>query len=64
MIQEPFSGDHGNWQERIDHFECVAVANKSDNDGDNLKWLRVRLTGKAHTSFMKLPDIHIWSSLD
>ena len=27
-----------------------------ETDGDRLKWLRVRLTGKAHTLFMKLPE--------
>ena len=26
------------------------------HDGDKLKWLRVRLTGKANTVFMKLPE--------
>ncbi|KAL5473844.1 hypothetical protein EMCRGX_G028406 [Ephydatia muelleri] len=56
LIPEPFSGDCGNWQEWIDHFESVAVVNKWDTDGDKLKWLRVRLTGKAHTVFMKLPE--------
>ena len=56
LIPEPFSGDCGNWQEWIDHFESVAVVNKWDTDEDKLKWLRVRLTGKAHTVFMKLPE--------
>eukprot|EP00731_Ephydatia_muelleri_P031479 Em0022g993a len=43
-------------QEWVDHFESVAVVNKWDTDGDKLKWLTVRLTGKAHTVFMKLPE--------
>ena len=56
LIPEPFSGDCGNWQDWIDHFESVAVVNKWETDGEKLKWLRVRLTGKTHTVFMKLPE--------
>eukprot|EP00731_Ephydatia_muelleri_P031437 Em0022g951a len=56
LIPEPFSGYCGNWQEWIDHFESVAVVNKWDTAGYKLKWLTVRLTGKAHTVFMKLPE--------
>ena len=49
LILETFSGDCGNWQKWIDHFESFAVVNKWDT-------LEVRLTRKAHTVFMKLPE--------
>ena len=32
------------------------MVNKWETGGEKLKWLRVRLTGKAQTAFMKLPD--------
>ena len=41
--------------EWVQHFESVAVVNKWDSDDDELKWLKVRLTGKARTAFQKLP---------
>ena len=56
LLPEPFSGDAADWNEWLSHFESVAVVNKWETGGEKLKWLRVRLTGKAQTAFMKLPD--------
>ena len=42
--------------EWVTHFESVAIVNKWEKDEDKLKWLRVRLTGKAQTAFMNLPE--------
>ena len=44
------------WNEWVTHFENVAVVNKWETGEEKLKWLRVRLTGKAQTAFMKLPE--------
>eukprot|EP00731_Ephydatia_muelleri_P010418 Em0005g1004a len=43
------------WTEWAEHFESVVTVNKWDSDDDKLKWLKVRLTGKARTAFQKLP---------
>ena len=57
LLPEPFSGDPaGDWKEWVTHFESVAIVNKWEKDEDKLKWLRVRLTGKAQTAFMNLPE--------
>ena len=45
-----------NGYEWVTHFENVAVVNKWETGEEKLKWLRVRLTGKAQTAFMKLPE--------
>eukprot|EP00731_Ephydatia_muelleri_P033129 Em0025g85a len=50
-----FSGESQNWTEWAEHFESVVTVNKWDSDDDKLKWLKVRLTGKARTAFQKLP---------
>eukprot|EP00731_Ephydatia_muelleri_P038701 Em0868g1a len=39
-----------------DHFENVATVNKWATGEEKLKWLKVRLTGKAQTAFKKLPQ--------
>ena len=36
--------------------ETVAVVNKWETEAEKMKWLRVRLTGKAQIAFMKLSD--------
>eukprot|EP00731_Ephydatia_muelleri_P029883 Em0021g406a len=38
----------------IEHFEDCAAVNKWDSDEEKLKWIRVRLTGKAHTAYRRL----------
>eukprot|EP00731_Ephydatia_muelleri_P034801 Em0078g1a len=47
------SGWLGEW---VDHFENVATVNKWATGEEKLKWLKVRLTGKAQTAFKKLPQ--------
>ena len=51
-----YSGESGSWADWIDHFECIAEVNKWATEEKKLKWLRVRLTGKALTAFRKLPE--------
>ena len=55
LLLEVFSGESQNWTEWAEHFESVVTVNKWDSDDDKLKWLKVRLTGKARTAFQKLP---------
>ena len=50
LLPEVFSGESQNWTEWAEHFESVATVNKWDSDDDKLKWLKVRLTGKARTA--------------
>ena len=54
VLPEPFSGE-GSWESWLYHFESVADVNDWD-DGKKLKWLKVRLTGKAQTAFQRLPE--------
>jgi len=57
LLPEPFDGTEATgWSEWLDHFESVAAVNKWVSGEDRLKWLRVRLTGKAQTAFRRLPD--------
>ena len=53
VLPEPFSGE-GSWVSWLYHFESIADVNDWDN-GKKLKWLKVRLTGKAQTAFQRLP---------
>ena len=57
VLPETFNGEAGNWDEWIDHFESVAVVNGWETDADKLKWLRVRLTGRALTAFKRIPEV-------
>ena len=54
VIPDLFSGDKS-WDEWIDHFESVADVCNWD-DATKLKWLRVRLGGRASTVFRLLPE--------
>ena len=54
MIPELFTGDKS-WDEWIDHFESVAEVCGWD-DVNKLKWLCIRLSGRAGTVFRRLPD--------
>ena len=56
LLPELFNGDSHGWTEWLEHFESVAVVNKWETTAEKLKWLRVRLTGKAQTVFRKLPQ--------
>ena len=57
LLPEPYSGESGSWDDWIDHFECIAEVNKWATGEEKLKWLCVRLTGKALTALRKLPEI-------
>ncbi len=54
VIPELFSGDKS-WDDWIYHFQSVAEVCGWDN-ANKLKWLRVRLTGRAGQVFTRLPD--------
>ena len=54
VIPHLFSGDKS-WDEWIDHFESVADVCNWD-DATKLKWLRVRLGGRAGFVFRRLPE--------
>ena len=56
LLPEPYGGKAGGWAEWVDHFENVATVNKWATGEEKLKWLKVRLTGKAQTAFKKLPQ--------
>ena len=53
MLSEPFDGE-ANWEQWDYHFQNVASVNEWD-DGQKLKWLKVRLTGRAQIAFQRLP---------
>lgn len=52
VLPEPFNGD-ASWQQWRYHFDNVAVVNNW-SDEDKLKWLKVRLIGRAQTAFQRL----------
>ena len=54
MLPELYSGDKS-WDDWIDHFDSVATVCEWD-EAAKLKWLRVRLTGRAGTTFRRLPE--------
>ena len=54
LLPETFSGD-GNWEQWTFHFRDCAIVNEWD-DSQLLKFLHVRLTGRAQAVFHRLPD--------
>ena len=54
VLPEIFDGTK-NWDEWMFHFESVAAVNEW-NDTDKLKWLRVRVTGRAQKALHLLPE--------
>ena len=54
VIPELYTGEKS-WDEWIDHFDSVAQV-CGWNAAAKLKWLRVRLSGRAGTAFRRLPD--------
>eukprot|EP00731_Ephydatia_muelleri_P022271 Em0014g862a len=57
LLPETFSGESGTkWDEWINHFESCADVNNWTKDEDRLKWVRVRLVGKAQTAFRRLGE--------
>eukprot|EP00731_Ephydatia_muelleri_P039257 Em1280g1a len=59
LLPEPFSGEaSSNWDEWLVYFENCAAVNSWESDEEKLKWIRVRLTGKAQTAlqrFLQMP---------
>ena len=55
VLPETFSGE-GSWDEWISHFENVADVNAWDGDAAKLKWLKVRLTGRAQRAFQQFTE--------
>ena len=53
VLPEPFDGE-SSWEDWRLHFEDVAAVNEW-TDAQKLKWLRVRLTGRAQKAFHRLP---------
>ena len=53
VLPEPYDGK-SSWGDWKLHFEDVAAVNEW-NAGQKLKWLRVRLTGRAQKAFHRLP---------
>ena len=55
VLPDNFDGDaKAKWDQWVCHFNNVAEVNSWENT-DKLKWLKVRLTGKAQTAFQRLP---------
>ena len=54
VVPELFTGEKS-WDEWVDHFMSVAEVCGWD-DANKLKWLRVRLSGRASTVFRRLPE--------
>ena len=54
MLPDVFDGAK-NWDEWSEHFDSVAAVNGWE-EAAKLKWLRVRLTGRAATTFRRLPE--------
>ena len=58
VLPEKFNGT-GNYNEWISHFEGIASINNW-TEADKCRWLKVRLTDKAHVALTRLPnDAHI-----
>ena len=55
VLPEVFSGE-GDFDDWISHFESVSAVN-GWTDNENLLWICVRLTGKAHVAYTRLPHV-------
>lgn len=54
VLPEPYTGE-GSWEQWNYHFLNVAAVNDW-NDANKLKWLKVRMTGRAQIAFQRLPE--------
>ena len=54
VLPETYNGEKS-WDDWVEHFESVADVNEWTDDAKKLKWLHVRLTGRAASAFKKFP---------
>ena len=54
VLPELYTGEKS-WDEWYDHFDSIATVCEWD-DAAKLKWMRVRLSGRAGTAFRRLPE--------
>ena len=55
VLPETFQGT-ASWEDWIEHFERVAAVNEWTSNASKLKWLKVRLTGKAAAELKRFPE--------
>ena len=55
VLPEIFQGT-ASWEDWIKHFERVAAVNEWTSNAGKLKWLKVRLTGKAAAALKRFPE--------
>ena len=55
VLPETFQGTES-WEDWIEHFERVAAVNEWTSNASKLKWLKVRLTGKAAAALKRFPE--------
>ena len=55
VLPETFQGTTS-WEDWIEHFERVAVVNEWTSNASKLKWLKVRLVGKAAAALKRFSD--------
>ena len=55
VLPEPFQGT-ASWEDWIEHFERVAAVNEWTSNASKLKWMKVRLTGKAAAALKRFPE--------
>ena len=56
LLPDPFDGEKTSWPEWETHFKHVAAIKKWESADEKLKWLRVRLTGKAQAAFSRCSE--------
>ena len=55
VLPETFQGT-GSWEDWIEHFEREAAVNEWTLNASKLRWLKVRLTGKAAAALKRFPE--------
>ena len=55
VLPKPFQGI-ASWEDWIKHFERVAAVNEWTSNAIKLKWMKVRLTGKAAAALKRFPE--------